>query len=55
MGAKRNHGDRRRGIRSDAPEIPERVLKIEKIGSDEGVGTQNLGEMTKTGEKIKIS
>lgn len=28
--------------------IPERVLKIEKIATEEAVGTQNLGEMVKT-------
>ena len=35
--------------------IPDRVLKIEKIRSEEGVGTQNFSEITKTDGKIKIS
>ncbi len=49
-----------KGIAADGYEvlhlkIPERVLKIEKIHLDEGVGTQNLGGMEKNIEKIKIS
>ena len=35
--------------------LPERVLKIEKIRPDEGVGTQNFSEIAKNPEKINIS
>ena len=35
--------------------LPDRVLKIEKLGSEEGVGTRNFVEMPKTAEKINIS
>lgn len=35
--------------------LPDRVLKIEKLGSEEGVGTRNFVEIPKTAEKINIS
>jgi hypothetical protein len=34
--------------------LPDRVLKIEKISSEEGVGTQKFVEISKTTEKINI-
>ena len=49
-----------RGIAAEGYEhlrlkLPDRVLKIEKLGSEEGVGTRNFVKMSKTDEKINIS